>query len=85
MKEYIVKKIGSTVYVLNAADRVKHDKTRLLNANFQGTGFALCGVLQKGESLTAWMKKLKKAEADRNVEPTKKKKYVKKEITNHSS
>lgn len=83
MKEYTIRKIGNTIYVLNGNSESGKSLTR--NANFLGTGMALCGILKKGESLASWEKKLKKAQEIRNKEQPKKKNHVKKEITHHSS
>ena len=82
MKEYTVRKIGNTIFVFNTKDRTLDDKGNHRSANFKGTGMACCGVLQKGESLTAWLRKIKKARderEERDVQP-KKRKYVKKKV-----
>ncbi len=79
MKEYTIRKIGNTIFVLNTNGRPTEKRWDLPSANFKGTGMACCGVLQKGESLNAWLKKLKKAREERGVEP-KKQKNVKKKI-----
>ena len=79
MKEYTIRKIGNTVFVLKTGGRPMDKKTNIPNANFKGTGLACCGVLQKGESLNAWIKKMKNASEVRDVKP-KTKKNVKKKV-----
>lgn len=79
MKEYTIRKIGKTIFVLNTNGRAFDKRWNLPSANFKGTGLACCGVLQKGESLNAWLKKMKKAREEREVEP-KMQKNVKKKI-----
>lgn len=79
MKQYTIRKIGNTIFVFNTKERPLDDKGNHRSANFKGTGMACCGVLQKGESLTAWLKKIKKARDERDV-PPKTRKYVKKKV-----
>lgn len=84
MKEYTVRKIGNTIFVFNTRERNLDMNGNHRSANFKGTGMACCGVLQKGESLVDWLKKIKKARDSRDVEP-KRKKYVKKKVNVDSS
>jgi hypothetical protein len=43
---------GKAHIICNSSDRLGHK-----NANYMGTGKALCGILSPGETLSAWIKK----------------------------
>ena len=60
-KEYTVVKTGKRGYVLCGGE---NRKSVYSEANFMGTGKALCGVLEKGETIEDFKKKVQKIKAE---------------------
>lgn len=58
MKKYVIKNINNVNYVLTTSYSRECDG--LPNANFAGTGMALCGILQDEETIEEWHKRSKK-------------------------
>lgn len=58
MKNYSTINVQGRVHVL--CDAKSRSNTHFPDANYLGTGKALCGVLERGESLEEWNGRFKK-------------------------